>query len=188
VAERLEHQGFTHLSSHQNDPLAAATVSAVIDIVEEEGLIERSARVGAYFIERLRELRARHALVADVRGRGLMIGMELAADRGDDLALRFALLCERRGVHVTYSYYEPVIRFIPPLVLAEAQVDEAITVMDEVLATLQAKSPNLQDLLPRNPRSGPFVARSVQGRTPGKIIRGLWNNSPRDWLAKFSGR
>ena len=190
VAERLELQGFTHLSSHQNDPLAAATVHAVIDIVEEANLVEHSRRIGAYFVERLELLRAKHRLIADVRGRGLMIAMELATGDGaaPDLALRFAMLCERRGVHITYTYYEPVIRFIPPLVISEKEIDEAIGVIDGVLSRLATDKGDLSDLLPKNHRSGPFVERSRQGLTPMKIIRGLWNNPPREWVAKFSNR
>jgi len=190
VAERLEAQGFTHLSSHQNDPLAAATVHAVIDIVEEEHLVDHSQRIGAYFFERLQSLRAKHRLIADVRGRGLMIAMELATHEGSppDLGLEFAMMCERRGVHITYTYYEPVIRFIPPLVITEKEIDEAIAVIDDVLSALERDNGNLRDLLPKNHRSGPFVQRSRQGLTPMKIIRGLWNNPPREWVVRFSNR
>src|SRR5262245_14848901 len=78
VADQLETRGFTHLSSHQNDPLAAAAVHAVIDIVEAEGLVQRSHELGRYFLDQLKVLQQKHALIADVRGRGLMIGMELS--------------------------------------------------------------------------------------------------------------
>ena len=62
--------------------------------------------------------------LGDVRGRGLMIGLELSPnENGENLAFELALLCERRGVHITYSYYEPVIRFIPPLVISKPEIE-----------------------------------------------------------------
>src|SRR5262249_4542503 len=110
VSDRLQQQCFTHLSSHKNDPLAAATVHAVIDIVEEEQLVQRSRTVGEYFMNALHKLKANHPLVADIRGRGLMIGMELRENEdSDNLAFHLTLLCERRGLHITFSYFEPVI-------------------------------------------------------------------------------
>jgi 4-aminobutyrate aminotransferase-like enzyme len=184
VASTLEAQGFMHLSSHQNDPLTAAAVHAVIDIVAEEGLAERSLTVGAYFLDRLRELQQRHSLILDVRGRGLMIGMELDADHVDT-AFKFALLCERRGVHVTYSYFEPVIRFIPPLVITKAEVDAAVAVLDEALSTLEKGEVDIGGLLPQNSRSGPLIRRASRRFAPSRLLRGLWNNPPKEWVGKL---
>jgi 2,2-dialkylglycine decarboxylase (pyruvate) len=184
VAATLEAQGFMHLSSHQNDPLTAAAVHAVIDIVAEEGLAKRSLTVGSYFLNRLRELQQRYSIIHDVRGRGLMIAMELDADLSDT-AFKFALLCEQRGVHITYSYFEPVIRFIPPLIITESEVDTAIAVLDEVLAVLEKGPVDIEPLLPRNPRSGPLIRRASRRFAPARMLRGLWNNPPKDWVAKL---
>jgi len=190
VADRLENQGFTHLSSHQNDPLAAAAVHAVIDIVDEEGLVQHSQEMGAYFIARLRELQERHPLISDARGRGLMIGLELAAEQdARRMAFELALLCERRGVHVTFSYYEPVIRFIPPLVISKSEIDQAIAVLDEALGVVAERRQHLQELLPQNPRSGPFVSRMMGGRlSPAQLARKIWRTSPQQWLEKLKAR
>jgi 2,2-dialkylglycine decarboxylase (pyruvate) len=188
VADQLEKRGFTHLSSHQNDPLAAAAVHAVIDIVEEEGLVRHSHEMGAYFMARLHELKERHPLISDVRGRGLMIGLELSSgeDHRKQLAFELALLCERRGVHVTFSYYEPVIRFIPPLVISKREIDEAIGVLDEALGILRAGRQDLADLIPRNPRSGPFIGRLISKRlSPLKLMGKMWRTSPQQWVEKL---
>ena len=188
VATKLESQGFGHLSSHQNDPLAAAAVHAVIDIVEEERLIEHSRAMGDYFTERLRALQRKHPLIADVRGRGLMIGMELAAhggSRDDDIALRLALLCEQRDVHLTYTYYEPVVRFIPPLVITAKEIDVAIATLDDALGALGSDNAELSALLPRNVRSGPYLKHMSNRISPMRLVRGMWNNAPRDWVSKF---
>lgn len=189
VAEALESRGFSHLSSHQNDPLAAAAVSAVIDIVEEEGLIQRSQDVGAYFVERLRELQQKYTLISDVRGRGLMIGLELssaAAEADPNVAFHLTMLCERRGLHFTFSYYEPVIRFIPPLVLSRAEVDTAIRILDEAFAILAQGEGDLSKLLPRNPRTGPLIKRmSGKGVSPVDFAKKVWRTSPQQWIARL---
>lgn len=189
VAAELESRGFSHLSSHQNDPLAAAAVHAVIDIVEEEGLVQHSHEVGNYFMERLRELQQRHPLISEVRGRGLMIGMELseeAARRDANVAFHLALLCERRGLHFTFSYYEPVIRFIPPLVLSRKEIDIAIGILDEALGILARGTDDLASLLPRNPRSGPIIKR-MSGRdfSPARFAKKVWRTSPQQWVEKL---
>lgn len=188
VSHTLEAQGFSNLSSHQNDPLAAATVQAVIDIVEEENLIEHSRTVGDYFVEQLERLQRKHPLIAQVRGRGLMIGMELASDgpeEAGDIALHFALLCEQRGLHVTFTYLEPVIRFIPPLIISTTEIDFAASIMDEVLTTLESGKSDIGKLYPSNEGGRSSLRRSQQGASPTRIIRGLWNNPPKDWMAKL---
>jgi 2,2-dialkylglycine decarboxylase (pyruvate) len=186
IARELETQGFSHLSSHQNDPLAAAAVHAVIDIVESEGLVENAREVGAYFVEALRKLQARHPVISDVRGRGLMIGMELAESANP---FHLVLACERRGLHLTYSYYEPVVRIIPPLILSRAEVHVAVGTIDEALAELSRGGSGWQNDLPQNPRSGPVIRRKTVDRlTPARVARKLWQNSPREWVAAISRR
>jgi len=188
VAKQLELRTFTHLSSHQNDPLAAAAVHAVIDIVEEENLIERSKEMGEYFLDQLRALQNKHSLIADVRGSGLMLAMELAdeARSGDaeKLAFETAMMCEERGLHVTFSYYEPVIRFIPPLIVSRAEIDESTRILDEVLYQLSNHSRSVTSIGPQNVRSGPFVKRMNGGFSATRMLRKLWNSSPKQWLEK----
>ena len=185
VAKDLERTHFTHLSSHQNDPLAAAAVHAVIDIVEEENLVERSRAMGEYFIARLRDLQSTHKFIADIRGRGLMIGMELATGKNDTskLAFEMAMLCERRGVHLTFSYFEPVIRIIPPLIISQEEIDAAITVMDEALSIIERGSSSLNDLLPKNCKSGPFTRGMID--ESHLSLRRMWQASPQQWLNKL---
>src|SRR5262249_10414718 len=139
IAETLERSFFTHLSSHQNDPLAAAAVIAVIDTVEEENLVEHSREMGRYFHGELEKLRARHEIITDVRGRGLMLGVELSSQHQNDDSLGFqmAMLCEQKGLHITYSYFEPVMRIIPPLIISKSEIDLAISIMNEALTILE---------------------------------------------------
>jgi 4-aminobutyrate aminotransferase-like enzyme len=189
VAEALEQRGFSHLSSHQNDPLAVAAVHAVIDIVEQEGLVAHSDQVGRYFIDQLKGLQHRHPLISEVRGRGLMIGVELAESAvrtNPQIAFHLAMLCERRGLHLTFSYYEPVIRIIPALTLAKNEIDFAIGVLDEVLGLLARGTIDIASLLPANVRSGPYVKR-MSGRdySPLRLAKKMWHTSPQQWLEKL---
>ena len=186
VAKRREARHFTHLSSHQNDPLAAAAMLAVMDVVEEEGLVEHSRATGEYFLGRLQELKARHPLIADVRGRGLMIGVELASDGEDagSLAFRAAMLCEQRAVHLTFTYYEPVLRIIPPLTLSRTEVDLAVAVLDDVLRELATGRTDLAAIIPQNCRSGDFV-RGMVMPSPAAFLRKVWRTSPQQWVRKL---
>jgi 2,2-dialkylglycine decarboxylase (pyruvate) len=186
VARELERRSFTHLSSHQNDPLAAAAVLAVIDTVKRHNLAEHSREMGDYFISELRRLQQTHRLIADIRGRGLMIGIELAADgpNDDGLAFKAAMLCERNGVHLTFSYFEPVLRIIPPLVITQAEIDIGIAVIDNMLSTLEAGPVNVDELMPRNCASGDFI-REMMKPSASAMLRKMWTTSPRQWVHKL---
>jgi 2,2-dialkylglycine decarboxylase (pyruvate) len=186
VAKKLESRRFMHLSSHQNDPLAAAVVLAVIDTVERQGLIQQSRAMGEYFMEGLGLLKEKHSLITDVRGRGLMIGIELdpSGPNRDALALKAAMLCERKGVHLTFSYFEPVLRIIPPLIISEAEIDMALSVLNDVLTTLETGEVDVLPLIPQNIVSGDFVRDMVKS-SPGAMLRKMWTTSPRQWVDKL---
>ena len=186
IANELQNRHFTHLSSHQNDPLAAAAVLAVIDTVEREGLIAHSRAMGDYFLAGLGRLKQNHRLIADVRGRGLMIGIELDPAAVDHPALAFkaAMLCERKGVHLTFSYFEPVLRIIPPLIISTTEIDIALAVLEDVFTILEAGDVDLMSLIPQNSVSGGFVKEMVKP-SPGAFLRKVWTTSPRQWVNKL---
>jgi 2,2-dialkylglycine decarboxylase (pyruvate) len=186
IADELERRCFTHLSSHQNDPLAATAVLAVIDTVESCNLAQNSQQMGNYFVEELRRLQQKHSLIADVRGRGLMIGVELGSGgpNDDDLAFKAAMLCERNGVHLTFSYFEPVLRIIPPLIITRGEIDLAVAVIDDMLTTLEARPVNVVDLMPKNCASGDFV-REMMKPSASAMLRKMWTTSPRQWVHKL---
>jgi len=77
VAKKLENTGFLYSQSHQNDPLGAVVANEVIDIISDEKLIEKSCELGFWFINQLRQLDPQNRLIKEVRGRGLMIALEL---------------------------------------------------------------------------------------------------------------
>ena len=186
VAAQLARASFTHLSSHQNDPLGAAAVLAVIETVEKEQLASRSREIGDYFLEGLRRLQTKHHSIADVRGRGLMIAVELESGgpNAGETAFTAAMLCERKGVHLTFSYFEPVLRIIPPLILAREDVDFALSVLDDTLTEMEAGSADLLQLIPQNCVSGPFV-RGMMRPSRTAMLRKMWTTTPKQWVAKL---
>lgn len=121
-----------HGTTFGGGPLACAVASAVIDTIQKEHLLEHVRSVGAYFQERLRELATRTPHVVEVRGMGLMLGVELSsAEVAKDVALA---MLERRILLNRTS--ETVLRFLPPFILERQHVDTAVAALDEVFAHL----------------------------------------------------
>jgi 4-aminobutyrate aminotransferase len=125
-----------HGNTFGGNPLCCAAALATLDLVEHE-YAANAAVVGAYFINRLRELQTRHEVIGEVRGKGLMIGMELVTDRGSRTPAR--QLCEallHRAFHnglLLLSCGSSTVRFIPPLSVTRAEVDEALALLEPSL-------------------------------------------------------
>jgi ornithine--oxo-acid transaminase len=117
-----------HGSTFGGNPLAAAAGRAALEVLQNDGLIENAARVGEYFQERLAEIPSRH--VKEVRGRGLLIGVELKPEAGG--ARRFCEGLQQRGV-LCKETHDNVIRFAPPLIIDQAAIDWALEPITEVL-------------------------------------------------------
>lgn len=126
-----------HGSTYGGNPIACAAVVAVIETIEREGLNERATRLGRHVMERLRELQAGNSRIADVRGRGLMIGVELM--EGAQSATAYAqrvrhLAVERDLLILTCGTHDNVIRLIPPLTIAEDDLDHGLGILESCLA------------------------------------------------------
>jgi ornithine--oxo-acid transaminase len=120
-----------HGSTFAGSPLAAAVALAAIDVLLDERLAEHAAELGDYFIRQLRAITS--PLVREVRGKGLLIGIEFEPE-----AVSARLVCEKlleRGV-LTKDTHHTVVRFAPPLIVTRAQIDEALVVIREVLFEL----------------------------------------------------
>jgi predicted acetylornithine/succinylornithine family transaminase len=118
-----------HSSTFGGNPLACAAIQAVIRCIEDEGLIERAAAVGAYLGERLDELAAQHPeRCREARGRGLLRGLVLRAPAAAAVVTR----CRERGVLLS-SVGGNVVRFTPALIALREHVDQALLVLDQVL-------------------------------------------------------
>lgn len=125
-----------HGNTYGGNPLCCASALATIELVEG-GYMQNAAKVGEHFQGRLRELATRHQVVGEVRGRGLMIGMELVTDRASRKAA--PELCDRL---VTRAYHnglmllacgKSTVRFMPPLAVTVAEIDEAVTILEASL-------------------------------------------------------
>jgi len=117
-----------HSSTFSGNPLICAAASAAIDVLVEEKLPERAATLGQYFKDKLEALAEKYNIVREVRGLGLMLGMEMRFD-----VYNILQGCMERGVLVLDAGRN-VIRFLPPLVIEKQQIDRVVDVLDEVLA------------------------------------------------------
>ncbi len=130
---RMGSQGGTY----GGNAVACAAALATLDVVDEEGLVGRAAARGERLLTRLHHTVGEHPAVGDVRGRGLMVGVELVDGDGQPAGrlasevLRHA--CERGLLLLSCGAHGQVVRFIPPLVVSEDQIDEAVDVFAEVL-------------------------------------------------------
>jgi 4-aminobutyrate aminotransferase-like enzyme len=133
-------------SSYGGNPMAAAACDATLSTIIEENLVENSRVQGEFMLNELKKLQEKYRFIGDVRGRGLMIGVELVADRKTKADLpkhvNRALFdeCLKRGImSMCYSH---TIRINPPLIISHKEAEEAIGKLDEAFAAL-AKRFNL---------------------------------------------
>jgi 4-aminobutyrate aminotransferase len=127
----------SHASTFGGNPVSCAAASAVIDVIEEEKLMENAIKVGDYTMKRFREMAEKIELIGDVRGKGLMIGVELVRNRkSKEPAVKelesFLINCFKRGVAVI-SCGVSSIRIAPPLNISIELMDKALNIMEEVL-------------------------------------------------------
>jgi len=127
-------------SSYGGNPLASAAGLAALEIIVGENLVENSERVGAAMLAKLRTMQEKHRIIGDVRGRGLLLGIELVEDRrtkklvSKDFTKALFQECLRRGL--VAMVYSPVIRLNPPLNTTEETALEGLEIFDEALGTV----------------------------------------------------
>ena len=139
-------QGFVHVTSHVSDPMPAAAARAVLDVVREDELPARAARAGTRLRGHLDELAGRHEVVGDVRGMGLLHGVELVEDRdsrrpAEALGLSLTEACERRGLSINLvrggtGGAANCLRMAPPLTVTDDEIDLAAEVLDASLTAV----------------------------------------------------
>jgi 4-aminobutyrate aminotransferase-like enzyme len=127
-------------SSYGGNPFASEAVRVTAQTIVEDKLVENSSRVGKTLLEGIRNLQNKYEFIGDVRGRGLLIGIDLVKDRKTKEFLPKAL-CEKfffeglkRGIIL--MSYSPRVRIHPPLILTEAQAREAVAILDESFAAI----------------------------------------------------
>ncbi len=115
-----------HASTFGGNPLATASAVAVLQTIKNEDILRNCNIVGGYLINRLKELKTGFDFIKDVRGMGLLIGMELSFDAGD-----IVKKCMEKGLLINYTNGN-VLRFIPPLIVTENEVDILINTLSDI--------------------------------------------------------
>ena len=140
-------RGYLFYTTHASDPLPAAVGTAVLDIVAEEGLVERAATLGKRLFDGLSALKNEHECVGDVRGRGLFLGLEIIRDAESrepdhELGSRISEEAFRRGLNmniVKLPGMGGVFRIAPPLTISEAEIDKGVGIMADSIAAVTGK-------------------------------------------------
>ena len=117
----------SHASTFGGTPIVTSAALEVVKALGEGGLIEQAAATGAYFREQLQNLQSRHRSVKEVRGLGLLLGMEISAD-GDAIVRA----CMERG-YLINCIQGNILRFVPPLIISRGEIDGLVACLDELL-------------------------------------------------------
>ncbi|MCH8987756.1 MAG: aspartate aminotransferase family protein [Chloroflexi bacterium] len=141
IEEKVSASGLVVGHSHSNDPMPCNAAIASIDIILEEMLVDVSQRIGAYWREHLERLAQKHQIIGDIRGRGLLQGIELVNDRltrepAYQEGRAIGRLCLENGLVLSVRRNGSVFRFVPPFTTTEAQLDQAADILDHAIATV----------------------------------------------------
>ncbi|WP_242092951.1 aspartate aminotransferase family protein [Aestuariivivens sediminicola] len=141
IEEDCYAKGFINVTSHISDPLPARVGLAMIEILIHEKMAERAEKQGAYFKKHLLELKHKHECIGDIRGRGLMLGVEIVKDRASkepdiELGYRISEACLSMGLSmniVRLKGMSGVFRIAPPLSITRAEIDLGIEILDRAI-------------------------------------------------------
>ena len=127
--------------THEKNPVACAAALATLEVIEEEKLLERARDLGARALARMRDLKARHPVVSDVRGVGLLLGIELCQEDGER-AVQAAQRVMYRSLENGLSFkitMGNILTLTPPLTVTEEQMDTALTIIDEAIGWVSGR-------------------------------------------------
>jgi len=121
-----------HGSTFGGNPLSCTAALAALDVIIEEGLVENSAKMGTYFMSKLSELAEKYSIIQEVRGKGLMIGVQLSIDAAVEIKNK----CFEKG-YLIGSIGNNILRMLPPLIVTEQDIDGMIDTLDSVFQEYQ---------------------------------------------------
>ncbi|MBX2829458.1 MAG: aspartate aminotransferase family protein [Flavobacteriaceae bacterium] len=141
IEEECHRKGFVYMTSHVSDPFCASMGLVAFDILHGEDLSQNALKMGDYLKDRLLELQEKHECIGDVRGKGLLLGVEIVKDRetkipDDDLGRNICDRCLELGLNmniVRMKGYGSVFRIAPPLTITKEQIDLGITMLDQAI-------------------------------------------------------
>jgi len=131
----------SHASTFGGNPVCIAAALATLDVIEKEGLLQNAKEVGEYMVKRMADWPRKHKIVGDVRGRGLMIGVEIVKDQktreyGNAERDRIVELAFERGV-LFLGCGPSTLRIAPPLVVTKDEADVAIDALEESISIVE---------------------------------------------------
>jgi 2,2-dialkylglycine decarboxylase (pyruvate) len=133
---------YSFYTSHVSDPMPAEVGLAIVRLVTTAKLADRSQELGVYLKAQLEQLQQRHEVIGDVRGRGLLIGVELVEDRkskrpAHELMQRLTARCFELGLNISKAGGPNAVwRVAPPLTIEKQDVDSAVAILDEALSQI----------------------------------------------------
>jgi 2,2-dialkylglycine decarboxylase (pyruvate) len=141
IEQACHDRGFLFFTTHVSDPLAASVALTVLDVLERDALVQRAQTLGKELTERLLDLRNRFDVVGDVRGRGMLQGIELVTDRSsrapaDHLGQAVTNACLQRGLHVNIVQLPGmggIFRIAPPLTIETTDLHHGIDLLEAAL-------------------------------------------------------
>ncbi|MEV0069134.1 MULTISPECIES: aspartate aminotransferase family protein [unclassified Amycolatopsis] len=141
IEQEAHERGFLFFTTHVSDPLVAAVGNTVLDVLMRERLDERARTLGAFLRSGLEEIAERHEVVGDIRGRGLLAGLELVVDRStkessDALGALVTRRCLELGLHMNIVQLPGmggVFRIAPPLTATEEELSLGLSILDEAI-------------------------------------------------------
>ncbi len=122
----------SHACTFGGTPLVATAALTVVKALVEEGVLRNCERVGQYFKDRLLDLKSKYAFIQEVRGKGLLLGLDLDCD-----GVSIVKTCMERGFLINCTQ-EHILRFIPPLIIQEGQIDSLIVCLDSIFQEMAA--------------------------------------------------
>lgn len=147
IEQRCHDRGFYFGTTHVSDPLAAAVGLTVVTVLAENDYDRIARRLGERFRAGLLDLQTRHETIGDVRGRGLLQGIELVADRtskrpAPDVGDRVIAACFELGLHLNIVQFpgsSSILRMAPPLTVSEEELDRGLAILDEALTAVEGR-------------------------------------------------
>ncbi len=141
IEEECFERGFIYITSHVSDPLPAIVGLTVLEVIQQQQLVKHAAEQGAYLKAGLEALQAKHDCIGDVRGRGLLLGVEIVKDQesrapAPDLGWRISQRCLELGLNmniVRIPGMSGVFRIAPPLTVTKEELDLGLTIMDQAI-------------------------------------------------------
>lgn len=130
--------------THEKNPVAAAAALATIEVIESDHLLEHVQKMGGHALERMRKMMSRHPLIGDVRGLGLLMGIELVrktGERASDEAERVLYRALSKGLSFKLTMGN-ILTLTPALTISEAELDEAFNILDNAIGEVEGGLPN----------------------------------------------